>query len=219
LSVCAGYFHHAGSVDVDDAKLASWWPRKTDEGDERLKLWEAFQTRYAALAAAESARRKAAKERGERPEPNKGKNKLTPADRSVFNALLFKFMNRRDGRCDPSEQGIAEATGLHRATVARSLQRLLAFGFLNWERRRTVMRRGNVWWIGQASNLYRFVKGAMSQSATGTPIQYLTLLGGRLSTGAAWSSRLLFAARHQRREDERRQKMVEDMRKRCPDLF
>lgn len=220
MTFCAGYFHHAGSVDIDQARLPTWWPRWTEDGDcERLKLWDAFQDRYAELATAESARRREAKARGDQPDPNNGKNKLTPADRSVFNALLFKFLNRADGRCDPGAQAIADATGLHRATVARALRRLLLFGFLNWERRRRVMRRGALYWIGQASNLYRFVKGAMSQNTTGTPHSILNLLALRLSGGAAWTARLVYVTRLQHAEDERRRKIVEHLRSYQPDLF
>lgn len=203
---CAGYFHHAGSVEVEEARLPTWWPRRTDQEDERLELWEAFQTRYAELSAQVREWRRQAKEQGEA-QSFQGQ-KLTPADRAVYNVLLFGFLNRQDGRCDPSQGAIAEKTGLHRATVARALRRLLMMGFLNWERRKTLMRRGAVWWVGQASNLYRFIRSTMSQKATGTPIHILTLSGGRLTTIDAWTERLQFRLRHARSEEERKREMI-----------
>jgi len=54
---------------------------------------------------------------------------------AVARALLFKFMNWRTGRLDPSQAAIAEAAAISPKSVERGLAALKAANVLNWLRR------------------------------------------------------------------------------------
>jgi biotin operon repressor len=53
----------------------------------------------------------------------------------VLECLAFDFQNYRNGRLDPSYEGIAAKTGLSRSTVATALARLKQLGIIYWQRR------------------------------------------------------------------------------------
>ena len=79
---------------------------------------------------------------------------VTRADADVFRALLFKFRNKRTGECWPSYKSIAVAAGVGRSTVAESIQRLRAAGWLRWQRRRRYHKVGRRRFWTQDSNDY-----------------------------------------------------------------
>jgi hypothetical protein len=54
---------------------------------------------------------------------------------AVVRALLFKFMNWRTGRLDPSQAKIADAAAISESSVERGLAKLQAAGVVNWLRR------------------------------------------------------------------------------------
>lgn len=214
VNYCLGRWHHSGSVDIERAQRPGWWPQTVAE---KKAIWAAFSARFDELKAERKRLKKEAAARGEA-EPSAQGEKLTAADRLVMRALLFDFANRQNGRCDPSQQRLAKATGLHRATVARSLARLYRFGVLVWERRRQIVRRGRVWWMGQASNLYAFVR-AMSQKASGTPNSYISKDSADLSTVDPWAGRLRREAAKVQREEEARRKHIERQKSLWADYF
>jgi hypothetical protein len=53
----------------------------------------------------------------------------------VLNKLLFKFLNWKTGRLDPSYEGIARACRRSRSAVAEALKQLRRLGLLAWCRR------------------------------------------------------------------------------------
>ncbi len=67
---------------------------------------------------------------------------------AVLRALLFGFCNTATGRCDPSFDTLARASGCARSTVAAALHRLEAAGLVERIRRQVGMTR--------FSNAYRF---------------------------------------------------------------
>ena len=67
---------------------------------------------------------------------------------AVLKALLFGFASVASGRCDPSFETLARASGCARSTVAVALGRLEAAGLLERVRRQVGMTR--------FSNAYRF---------------------------------------------------------------
>lgn len=60
---------------------------------------------------------------------------LMPSGLAVLQALLFGFLNARDGRCDPSYDAIQSRTGLCRQAIADALARLEAAGVVTIVRR------------------------------------------------------------------------------------
>jgi hypothetical protein len=54
---------------------------------------------------------------------------------AVVRALLFKFMNWKTGRLDPSQAKIADAAAISESSVERGLAKLQAAGVVNWLRR------------------------------------------------------------------------------------
>jgi hypothetical protein len=54
---------------------------------------------------------------------------------AVVRALLFRFMNWRTGRLDPSQAKIADAAAISESSVERGLAALKAAGVVNWLRR------------------------------------------------------------------------------------
>jgi hypothetical protein len=75
----------------------------------------------------------------------------------VLEALLFKIMNRKTGRLDPSYAGIARKTRTHLSarTVARALVRLRDAGIIDWENRcEGVVDEAGVFRLEQKTNAY-----------------------------------------------------------------
>jgi hypothetical protein len=76
----------------------------------------------------------------------------------VLRALLFRFMNRDSGRCDPSYTALQAATGHCRQSISNALKRLEACGILRIARRlvREVVDNGGfpMTVCRQGSNLY-----------------------------------------------------------------
>lgn len=72
---------------------------------------------------------------------------MSGADKAVL-SVLIDHANTRTGRCDPSQARIALTTNMPERTVRRSIDRLLAAGFL--ARLRRGRERG-----GRASNAYQ----------------------------------------------------------------
>lgn len=73
----------------------------------------------------------------ERASRAKGKQdgRITRNGLAVLRTLLFEFLNRRSGRCDPSYADIARAAAISVRSVARGLSRLKIAGVLQWVRR------------------------------------------------------------------------------------
>lgn len=72
----------------------------------------------------------------------------------VFDALAFYFYNAKTGQLDPSYQGLADATGLSRATVARALKLLRSLGLVHWVRRCSVVMEEGRAALVQLTNAY-----------------------------------------------------------------
>lgn len=83
---------------------------------------------------------------------------LTLSDLSVLEFMLFRGMEWRTGRCAPTYQDIAEATGHARDTISAALRRLKALGILEVLRRFQVVEdpAGGGPQVHQAPNAYRF---------------------------------------------------------------
>lgn len=54
---------------------------------------------------------------------------------AVLRAMLFRFLNWRTGRLDPSYEGLALAAGFCRAHIAEALRQLRLLGIIGWHRR------------------------------------------------------------------------------------
>jgi len=91
------------------------------------------------------------RKRGERWGP------LSPIDLKVLETLLFKAMTWRSGQLDWSYVQIAAAVKRSKQTVARSLARLKAEGFIEWLRRFEPAETVNEWGpqVRQMTNAYR----------------------------------------------------------------
>jgi hypothetical protein len=98
---------------------------------------------------------KAARRRGE----------LTRAAVEIFEALLYRFANLRDGRCFPSYERLAEAAGCVARTVGRVLPALERVGLLAWVHRIRRLRTpveglpgvgATDWRVVRTSNSYSF---------------------------------------------------------------
>src|ERR1017187_9417267 len=63
------------------------------------------------------------------------KGEITRAAVDIVRALLYQFANLKDGRCFPSYERLAEATGCEPRTVGRCLPDLEAAGLLTWVNR------------------------------------------------------------------------------------
>ncbi|MDE2579129.1 MAG: helix-turn-helix domain-containing protein [Hyphomicrobiales bacterium] len=90
---------------------------------------------------------------------------ITAKDVNVLRALLFDFLNWKDGRCFPSYETIASAADCCRSHVATAIKRLEAAGLLTWvnrlkwvrERCRDLFGRDGVQKRAlRTSNAYRF---------------------------------------------------------------
>lgn len=98
---------------------------------------------------------KAARRRGE----------LTRAAVEIFEALLYRFANLRDGRCIPSYETIGEAAGCAARTVGRCLPALERLGLVTWAHRLRRVREAVAglpgigatdWRVMRWSNAYSF---------------------------------------------------------------
>lgn len=83
---------------------------------------------------------------------------LTLGDLAVLQALLFRFMDWKSGRCAPTYDDLEAETGLARDTIAAAIRRLGAVGILERMRRfRRVEAEGEQGpQVVQAPNAYRF---------------------------------------------------------------
>lgn len=83
---------------------------------------------------------------------------LTLQDLNILEALLFKFMDWRTGRCAPTYDDLMEETGHARDTIAGAIKRLAKVGILERMRRFRVVedRDGKGPQVHQAPNAYRF---------------------------------------------------------------
>ena len=73
---------------------------------------------------------------------------------AVLRALVLRFQNARSGRCDPSLEALAEASGCSRSTVVEALRRLLTAGLVAWCRRMIRVRERGAVMLRQISNAY-----------------------------------------------------------------
>lgn len=83
---------------------------------------------------------------------------LTDIDLQILEALVFRFMDWRSGRLEPTYAMIAAETGRARATIAASLERLEAAGFIERMRRFRVVEEAEgqkAPQVEQAPNAYR----------------------------------------------------------------
>jgi len=72
----------------------------------------------------------------------------------VLHALIFDFLNYASGRLDPSYAAIARKANVCERTVATAIQRLKAFGILNWVRRCAESWRDGRFVLEQETNAY-----------------------------------------------------------------
>jgi hypothetical protein len=120
---------------------------------------------------------KAARHRGE----------LTRAAVDIFEALLYRFANMKDGRCIPSYKTLAEAAGCVERTVGRCLSDLERLGLVTWKHRLRRVREtvaglpgigATDWRVMRWSNAYSFPLARLApaihderHSGSGTRIQ------------------------------------------------
>lgn len=74
----------------------------------------------------------------------------------VLKVLLCRFANLQTGRCDPSADAIAKASGVSRSVVFEVLKRLEAAGIIRRYQRLTTYRKAGIWHTEQTSNAYAF---------------------------------------------------------------
>ena len=63
---------------------------------------------------------------------------LPAAAKTLALVLLFQFYNTETGKCNPAPATLAEATGQHRNTIARSMAALISTGFIRSLRGRQI---------------------------------------------------------------------------------
>lgn len=83
---------------------------------------------------------------------------LTDIDLQILEALVFRFMDWRSGRLEPSYAMITAETGRAKATIAASLERLENVGFIERMRRFRVVEEAKgvkAPQVEQAPNAYR----------------------------------------------------------------
>lgn len=83
---------------------------------------------------------------------------LTLQDLNILQALLFKFLDWRSGRCAPTYQDLEAETGHARSTIAGAIVRLGKLGILERMRRFRLVpdAEGKGPQVHQAPNAYRF---------------------------------------------------------------
>jgi hypothetical protein len=79
---------------------------------------------------------------------------LGHAGLQVLHALIFDFLNYRNGRLDPSHAAIARAANVCERTVRNALNRLRDLGILNWVRRCRPVERAGGFTMEQETNAY-----------------------------------------------------------------
>jgi hypothetical protein len=72
----------------------------------------------------------------------------------LIDVMLFEFHNFKTGRLDPSYETLADRANMSRATVARYLRLLKAWGVINWVRRRWNGYEDGRYTCKQESNSY-----------------------------------------------------------------
>lgn len=86
---------------------------------------------------------------------------ITRASLDVLSALLWGFLNSRDGACFPSYETIAAKANCHRDTVCQAIKALEAAELLTWVNCFTKKRVldpifGLMWKVFRTSNFYLF---------------------------------------------------------------
>ncbi len=90
---------------------------------------------------------------------------LTRAAIEIFEALIYRFANLRDGRCFPSYARLADAAGCAARTVGRCLPDLERLGLIAWIHRLRRLREpvaglagigATDWRVVRTSNAYSF---------------------------------------------------------------
>lgn len=110
------------------------------------------------MRAAERVAIRTMRTRGRGRAKRKHAGDLTLSDLAVLEALLFRFLDWKSGRCAPTYQDLEAHTGHARDTIAAAIRRLGKLGIL--ERMRRFRRVESVDGAGpqvqQAPNAYRF---------------------------------------------------------------
>lgn len=98
----------------------------------------------------------------DRKEPGQQSGPLGDNGLRVLRAMLYEFLDYRDGRCFPALITIAEKVKRSKVTVIAALDRLAEHGFLTWVRRtrKTGHKRGEGPQREQISNAYKIVNQA-----------------------------------------------------------
>ena len=112
--------------------------------------------------------------------PGRAYGELTAKHLQVLEALVYGFLNSRDGRCFPSLAKIAERAGCAVSTVQLAIAALERVGLLGWVHRLKRVWIDGRWRVHRTSNGY-----AINSSITETPQRstissFLPLLKGRL---------------------------------------
>jgi hypothetical protein len=81
---------------------------------------------------------------------------VTQAGLRVLKALLWHFLNWKNGRCFPSAEAIGEVAQCHRDTVFEALRALEATGALEWSHWIDRRGHGSARKVVRRSNCYRF---------------------------------------------------------------
>jgi hypothetical protein len=81
---------------------------------------------------------------------------ITHAGLRVLKALLWHFLNWKDGRCFPSAKALGKAAQCHRDTVFEALKALEATGALEWSHWIDRRGHGSARKVVRRSNCYRF---------------------------------------------------------------
>jgi hypothetical protein len=99
--------------------------------------------------------------------------RLTPCAKDVALALLFRFMNYKNGACFPSYETIAKKVRWRRAAIATALKLLRERGVLNWHKR---FRRVGTRLLRDTNSYWFVLPKAESNMRTVTINQVLSLL-------------------------------------------
>lgn len=92
---------------------------------------------------------------------------LSLSDLSVLEALLFRCMDWKTGRCAPTYAELQEITGHARDTISAALRRLGALGVIQWLRRFQLVEGEKGPEVHQAPNAYRFALPAKLRALLG----------------------------------------------------
>lgn len=110
------------------------------------------------MRAAERLALRSMKTRGRGKTKRLHAGELTLPDLHILETLLFKHLDWRSGKCAPTYQDLAEATGHARDTISAAIRRLSKVGILERMRRFTRVEDadGKGPQVQQAPNAYRF---------------------------------------------------------------